>query len=523
MSTLFCTLLMSVSETPEDNPPGSRVEWLMPRMQLTTQLGPYRILACIGRGGMGEVYEVEHLQLGRRRALKVLRPELFDDERLRTRFIKEITALAKVEHPHVVDILDVGDVQGQVYYAMEYLEGITLRERAHDLGGRMTWERLHPILLQLADALAKAHAAGVIHRDLKPSNIMLVRRDGRDDFVKIVDFGIAKVLELSGPELITGTSEFFGSIAYMSPEQAAQARTIDARSDMYSLGSMTYELLSGHPPFVGPPVRVLAQLAREPPPDLRDRCPELSTEVAAFVHRLLNKEPAQRFADMAELATALRRLAPHAGVTAATLPAATPIADDPATRPSRWVTFSLLALAVVVVTTVALVLRNEWYPPVIDGTDEVAAASVLPPSMPEPEAKRAPETPLVEQVIPPPPLPDTKQPATEEPAEPPEDPPPSKPDRDQTKGSGIKKVKKELPKCGASEWSAFVSAVHERCGVSWSFPITVGAESGKLVIRLNNRLIEEANATLCVIESFRAAHDKCDAVSLGEPRERKVR
>jgi serine/threonine-protein kinase len=268
----------------------------------------YRIVRKIGEGGMGAVYQAEHALIEKRLALKVLFPELTRRTDLVARFLQEAKSASRIGHENVIDISDFGQSpEGLVYIAMEYLEG-------QDLGymmkatGPLPWARARPILMQIAKALRAAHEHGIIHRDMKPENVFLIQRDGRPDFVKVLDFGIAKSVNETGdgPRL-TQAGMIFGTPEYMSPEQA-QGQTPDHRVDIYALGCVMYHLLTGHVPFVADNfMGILTKHMLEPVKPLRVRAPEQSipADVEAVCLRALEKDREKRWQDMDQFYRAL--------------------------------------------------------------------------------------------------------------------------------------------------------------------------------------------------------------------------
>ena len=216
--------------------------------------GRYEVLGKLGVGGMASVYEGRRVGLRNRVAIKVLRSELCEDPTNVKRFLREARASSVIEHENIVDIVDFGSTESlPVYFVMEFLEGHDLRKEIKK-NGPMPWSRARPILQQLVSALAAAHDKAIVHRDVKPANIFLVRRANGEDFVKVLDFGIAKVVEETLGGLTQGhtmTNGLLGTVAYMAPEQA-RGGTIDARTDIYAVGVMAYQVLTGRVPFKGP-------------------------------------------------------------------------------------------------------------------------------------------------------------------------------------------------------------------------------------------------------------------------------
>ncbi len=271
------------------------------RSRLTEVLSDaYAIEGEIGRGGMGIVFSARDIRLRRRVAIKVLPPELAFREEIRKRFTREAQTAARLSHPHIVPIHTVGEESGLVYFVMGYVDGESLAARLRRRE-RLPIEETRRIMKETADALGLAHAMGIVHRDIKPDNILL---EGTRRRVMVTDFGIAKALTDASGGTLTGTGVAIGTPAYMSPEQAAGEREIDARSDIYSLGVVAYEMLTGEVPFKAPTVAgILLKQVTQPVPnihDLRRDCPD---DLVAAVGRCLDKEPENRW----PTADALRR------------------------------------------------------------------------------------------------------------------------------------------------------------------------------------------------------------------------
>jgi serine/threonine protein kinase/tetratricopeptide (TPR) repeat protein len=268
--------------------------------------GRYRIVAPLGAGGMGDVYRAIQEPLGREVALKVVRADVQSPD-LRERFHSEVRAMAAVKHRGVATVFDFGTYDdGALFYAMELIRGTNLRDMLEETG-RLTWPRVYDILVQIAAALAEVHAAGIMHRDLKPANIMI-----GDDRVTIVDFGLARELRRGG-ERLTGVGIVLGTPAYLAPEQALARGQDDARSDLYSLGAVAYEMLSGRPPFVADtPVAVMLKHVSEQHEPLRQLVGKHVPEaVDALLGRLLAKDPDQRPRDGRELLALLNAMPPE--------------------------------------------------------------------------------------------------------------------------------------------------------------------------------------------------------------------
>lgn len=276
--------------------------------------GRYRLLRAIGEGGMGVVYEAEHVLIEKRVAIKVLRESFTRRPDVVERFRQEAKSASKIGHPNIVDVSDFGETPNRSsFIVMEMLIG----EDLADVLSRecaLSPARAATIVFQIAIALAAAHRKGIIHRDLKPENIYLIERDGQPDFVKIVDFGVAKMsdIETLGGRKLTRTGMIFGTPEYMSPEHAG-GKSLDHRVDIYALGVMLYELLTGRVPFEGDNfMDVLSKHGRDPVPELRAVNPgaRVSSELARVVFRALEKEPERRYQSMEELSADLR-LAPE--------------------------------------------------------------------------------------------------------------------------------------------------------------------------------------------------------------------
>jgi serine/threonine-protein kinase len=257
-------------------------------------VGHYRVVARLGRGGMGEVFLAEHPVVHKQVAVKVL-PRA--GEQAERRFRTEARALSELRHPGVVQLYDFGATDGgELYFTMERVEGRSLAELLEGLG-KLPLPRALRIAADVAEALAAAHACGVVHRDLTPPNVMIV-----GDHVKVVDFGLAKLLD-GGARTAEGGA--LGTVEYMAPEQCEGRRDIDGRADVYALGCMLHEMLSGAPPFQGEPAEVTRAQRLEPPPPV-DGAPR---QVAELVAKALAKAPGDRFASMEVMRDALVEVA----------------------------------------------------------------------------------------------------------------------------------------------------------------------------------------------------------------------
>ncbi len=266
--------------------------------------GRYRVRQKLGEGGMGEVYEVEHVRIGRVLALKCMRRELAGDREALLRFQAEAKAAARIGSKHIVEVTDLGDLaDGRPYLCMELLDGFTWEE---ELGGvPQSPPLVVHVVTQLCDALSVAHAEGIVHRDLKPSNVFLVHETGDSRFVKLTDFGVAKMLVSHGMRL-TSTGVPLGTPHYMAPEQALGDKNLDHRVDIYGLGVMLYQALSGALPFEEPNfARLVTRICTEDAPDLAARCPQLDPDLCTIVQQSMARDPAQRFSHCTALKHAL--------------------------------------------------------------------------------------------------------------------------------------------------------------------------------------------------------------------------
>ena len=262
--------------------------------------GTYTIEGEIGRGGMGVVYRARDERLQRRVAIKVLPPELAFQEEIRARFTREAQTAAKLSHPHVVPIFDVGQSEDLVYFVMGYVDGESLAGRIKRRG-QLPAEEVRRIMKETADALSAAHALSIIHRDIKPDNILL---DGTRGRVMVTDFGIAKALQGGSGATLTSAGVAIGTPSYMSPEQAAGEKEIDGRSDLYSLGIVAYQMCVGQPPFAAPTVAgILMKQITEPAPMVTETREDIPEDLSLAVARCLEKDPENRW----PTADALRR------------------------------------------------------------------------------------------------------------------------------------------------------------------------------------------------------------------------
>jgi serine/threonine-protein kinase len=323
----------------------------------------YRIVRELGRGGMATVFLAHDTRHDRPVALKILDPALaagLGPER----FLLEIKVTARLQHAHILPLLDSGVLEtggaSSPYYVMPYVEGETLR-------GRLARERQLAVdeavrlVLDVAAGLAYAHGRGVVHRDIKPENILLSNGQAI-----VADFGIARAVSLAGGERLTGTGMALGTPHYMSPEQATGDRAVDARSDVYALGCVLYEMLAGEPPFSGPTAQaIVAKSLTESPPPLRKVRTTVSEELARVIDRALAKLPADRYAGAAEFGEALTR-------AASTSP------PDVGRQGSRWGLVAAGSVVVLLAAAAALLLRNRGSPPIITQASSIAVLPFTP-------------------------------------------------------------------------------------------------------------------------------------------------
>ncbi len=351
--------------------------------------GKYRVDRVLGEGGMGVVYEAFHLRLRQRVAIKVLRPMIVAQPEFVARFEREARAAATLESPNVAKVLDVDTTDaGLTYMVIEYLEGNDLGEEL-TRRGRLPIQEAVAYVMEACAPIAEAHAWGIIHRDLKPSNLFLAKK-GTERMLKLLDFGISKVLAETDAKNTFGT---LGTPHYMSPEHVRNASDVDRRSDIWSLGVILYELLTGTEPYSGDPARVIAAIITDPVPPPRTKRDDIPPELEAVIMRALAKDPRERFQDVRALSVALAPFAPETELVPLTpsksdapvtfLGAANPrdvptlVAAKP--RRARWIV-SLAAVFVFVVGVVS------WW-------GLRASASVAPSSAARPKEMASEQTP----------------------------------------------------------------------------------------------------------------------------------
>src|SRR5258706_8641127 len=294
--------------------------------------GQFKIVQKIGTGGMGSVYRAEQPAMNRQVAIKILHPKLAGRKDLTSRFRREARAMSQLSHPNTVKVFMYGELEedGSLYIVMEMLEGRNLNQTVR-AEGPMPVERALPILIQVCGALQEAHDLGIVHRDLKPENIFLSRQGGINDYPKVLDFGLAKVTERQmqpGSVILTQEGMVFGTPEFMSPEQA-QGKTLDARSDIYSLAVILYEVLTGKLPFSArTPMEYIQKHVTDPIIALSDRVPErkFAKGLDDVLAKALQKQPDNRYQTAGEFGEALRQFG---GAAAKALPAVGPATPSP--------------------------------------------------------------------------------------------------------------------------------------------------------------------------------------------------
>lgn len=381
------------SITAPDGTPGERTG-LAHGQQLA---GRYEVDRLIGEGGMGDVYLAKHLKIDKEVAIKVLAPEQTRRPRTVSRFLQEAKACSKIRHDNVVDITDFGEDAGRAFFVMEYLDGEDLSQLLKR-EGRLPWRRTRRIAIQLLEGLGAAHDAGIVHRDVKPHNCFITPRENNPDFVKVIDFGIAKLRDGS-EEQLTRTGAIMGTAEYMSPEQG-QGAELDGRSDLYSVGVILFRMLTGEVPFAaGNAMAILYQHVHTEVRKPSEVCPEAEygEDVDALVAKAMAKDPDDRFATSKEFIEALRAI------------------DDPGASqmirtaaPKRGKTWALAAAAVLVLGGAAAALSGA-----LGGTDEGPNRAAV-------AAKSTDDAPVKAAPVEPKPAPVPVEPKDAEPPEPPE-------------------------------------------------------------------------------------------------------
>ena len=268
--------------------------------------GQYQLVSKLGSGGMGDVFLAEHVLMKRPCALKLIRSETAASPLALARFEREVKTTASLTHPHTIEIYDYGHTDdGTFYYVMEYLPGLSLDQLLAEYGPLPPGRAIY-LLRQACSALAEAHTAGLIHRDLKPGNLYISERGGLCDFVKVLDFGLVKLVQEPSSAQLTADHVISGTPLYMAPEQALGDEKLDARSDLYALGAIAYHMLSGQPPFQDDnPLAVMIAHARQEVPPISCHRADVPADLQQVVLRCLAKSPDDRFADAKELEQAL--------------------------------------------------------------------------------------------------------------------------------------------------------------------------------------------------------------------------
>ena len=442
-------------------------------------VGRYRLIRQISEGGIGAVYEAEHMKIGKRVAVKVLRADLQDESRAVSRFIFEARSACMIEHDNVVNLIDIDQTEdGVVFLVMEYLIGRDLAEAIRS-EGRLAWPHAQQVALQLCTALAAAHDRGIVHGDLKPANCFLVDTT-EGEVVKVLDFGLAKVLGSRTPPasprppsletmhelrwLKTGDGEVFGTLGYIAPEHLA-GDPHDHRADIYSLGLVLYEMVTGTAPFgfSAPEGFVREVLFRVPEaPSRRAPAAGLPPELDAVVLRALAKRPEDRFPDVRAFASALLAIVEPAPALTEAVPVLSP---EPAPGPERTRLLRRVALACVAALSLGVLVPALCSSPPPEGAPPptmVVAPPLAPPEPAAPEGAPPPSTPPAAADTPPP-LP---QPPEEAPTRP-QDPRPS--GRPKAKTSGTPSEPEGLPTLSLSPaerrelFAPHTEAIEARC------------------------------------------------------------
>jgi len=355
----------------------------------------YRVVRQIGRGGMGVVYEAEHVTLGKRVAIKLMLEKYAQDGEATARFHREARAASRIGNPHIIDVIDTGTAaDGRAFVVMELLNGMPLSQVIEMSGSIPPWRAIQ-IMRQVLRAVGAAHAKGIIHRDLKPDNIFIINDGDQHDFAKLLDFGISKVVDADEQVAftkLTTTGVVMGTPLYMAPEQA-MGHPIERFADIYACGVILYEMLAGRPPFEGATYAVLvAKLLTQAPPMLSDLRPGLPGALVSAVHRALEKEPKDRFQTAEQFLLALPgektpSLIELAGTLdsssgAVAVPSPTTMKRLPSR--SKWPLFALLAAGVVAagVVTFLVLQRDKPSPPAASAPSAGIASAAVTPSQP---------------------------------------------------------------------------------------------------------------------------------------------
>jgi serine/threonine-protein kinase len=361
-------------------------------IEIGQAVGNYRVVALLGEGAMGSVYRAEHPVIERKAALKVIHPQHARNPEIVGRFVDEATAINRVGHQHIVEVTDFGRTPaGDFYFIMEYLEGRSLADAIRQ-DGPFAPRRALKIAAQIADALAASHGSGVIHRDLKPDNIFLVDRDGDADFVKVLDFGLAKLVHEHAParhQTLRGT--VMGTPFYMAPEQCDGRGALDARADVYSLGVVLFEMLAGRAPFEGRDFgEVLMKQMTAPAPAVSSLVPTIPEAIDRVLERALAKRADDRFASMELFRAALLQCQAGGGAPSP-LAAPADVALDRVPRSAARRTVAVAALAGLLVAGSAAALTRRRLQV---GARPATAAAAPTPATSQPLARPAKPLPI---------------------------------------------------------------------------------------------------------------------------------
>ena len=316
------------------------------------KIGPYEVISSIGAGGMGEVYRARDTRLGREVALKILPAEFSANRDSLKRFEQEARSASALNHPNIITIYDVGATDSISYLSMELVDGKSLRSVLDE--GFMTLRRIVTLASQLADGLAKAHAAGIVHRDLKPENLMI----SKDGFLKILDFGLAKMTlvttnEASHLQTQTTVGTVLGTVGYMSPEQAS-GKAVDFRSDQFSFGTVLYEMITGKRPFQrGSVAESMAAIISEEPEPVHNLNPQIPMVLRWILDRCMAKDPEERYASTLDLARDLQSIRDH--VSELSSVAAVSVEPQPVKR------FRSRVLSLLLIAFLAGAAAATWY------------------------------------------------------------------------------------------------------------------------------------------------------------------
>jgi eukaryotic-like serine/threonine-protein kinase len=359
-------------------------------------LGRYQVLERIGDGGMGTVYLAEHTTILKKFAVKVLSAELSLRADHVDRFMREARSASMINHPNVVEITDFGKTpDGQPFFVMEYLQGRDLAQIVAE-AGPLPWKRVRPIILQICHALQAAHEQGIVHRDMKPGNVVLVKRGNNPEHVKVLDFGIAKVLNAEGePKGLTQSGTVVGTPEYMSPEQG-WGQPVDHRGDIYAVGVMMYELLTSKIPFTGSTMMEVLNRHMFEVPDVKH--PNIPEEVGAIILKAMQKDRSLRFQSMNEMSFALDNVGTGASpVTVVDEEIKTPWGPvtarfatvPPTPAPARSWHWLSISSAVIAVGALVFALWPDAEPPALPTPAPFAAK----PAIPGPDKPAAPDEP----------------------------------------------------------------------------------------------------------------------------------